>query len=99
MAWLCAKKGPSAAIDFHASCDVNLDWKARWLLGDIFIFIGKIFKLDFKSAWLILNEEKADSIDDFFWDDPLAFLGEILAYLKTTISKRSINPSEKGMVR
>lgn len=99
LAWLCATKGPSEAIDFHSSCNVSVGWKARWLLGDIFIFIGKIFKLDFQSALSILNEEKADSIDDFFWDDPLAFIGEILAYLKTTISKRSINPSEKGMVK
>ena len=60
--------------------------------------IGKIFKLDFKGVWQILIEDKADSIDDFFWDDPFVFIGEVLAYLKSTISKRSINPSEKGMI-
>jgi hypothetical protein len=60
--------------------------------------LGKLLKLEFKAAWQILSEEKADSIDDFFWDDPFAFLGEVLAYLKTTISKRSTNPSEKGML-
>ncbi len=98
LAWLCATQGASQAIEYHASCTVNLNWKARWLLGDIFIVLGKVLKLDFKAAWHILSEEKADSIDDFFWDDPFAFLGEVLAYLKTTISKRSINPSEKGML-
>ena len=43
-------------------------------------------------------DEKADSLDDFFWDDPFVFLGEALAYLKNTILKRSTNPTEKGMV-
>lgn len=99
LAWLCATQGADKAVNFHAACNISSNWKARWLLGDIFIFIGKILKLDFKAAWLILNEEKANSLDDFFWDDPLAFIGEILAYLKNTISKRSINPSEKGMVK
>jgi predicted ATP-grasp superfamily ATP-dependent carboligase len=98
LAWLCATQGASQAIDYHASCRVNLNWKARWLLGDIFIVLGKLLKLEFKAAWKILSEEKANSIDDFFWDDPFAFVGEVLAYLKITISKRSTNPSEKGML-
>mgnify|MGYP001260354331 CR=1 FL=1 len=98
LAWLCATQDAKTAIDYHASCTVNLNWKARWLLGDIFLVLGKLLKLEFKAAWHILSEEKADSIDDFFWDDPFAFLGEVLAYLKTTISKRSINPSEEGML-
>ena len=98
LAWLCATQGASQAINYHASCTINLNWKARWLLGDIFLVLGKLLRLEFKAIWHILIEEKADSIDDFFWDDPFAFLGEVLAYLKTTISKRSINPSEKGML-
>ncbi|MDB2676778.1 ATP-grasp domain-containing protein [Amylibacter sp.] len=98
LAWLCASQGVSQAIDYHASCTVNINWKARWLLGDIFVVLGKLLTLEFKCAWQILSEEKADSIDDFFWDDPLAFLGEVLAYLKTTISKWSTNPSEEGML-
>ena len=98
LAWLCATQGSSAAINYHALCTVNLNWKARWLLGDIFIILGKLFKLEFIDVWQILSEEKADSLDDFFWDDPFIFLGEVLSYLKTTISKRSINPSEKGML-
>ena len=55
-------------------------------------------KLELGEAWNILSNEKANSIDDFFWDDPFVFLGEILAYLKSTISKRSINPAEEGML-
>ena len=98
LAWLCASQGVSQAIDYHVSCTVNINWKARWLLGDIFVVLGKLLTLEFKAAWQILCEQKADSIDDFFWDDPLAFLGEVLAYLKAAISKWSTNPSEKGML-
>jgi hypothetical protein len=98
LAWLCATQGTNQAINYHASCTVNLNWRARWLLGDIFVVLGKLLRFDFKVVWHILTEEKADSIDDFFWDDPFAFLGEVLFYLKTTISKQSINPSEKGML-
>jgi predicted ATP-grasp superfamily ATP-dependent carboligase len=98
LSWLCATQGASQAIDYHASCKVNLNWKARWLLGDVFVVFGKLHRLELRAFWQILSEKKADSIDDFFWDDPFAFLGEALAYLKTTISKRSVNPSEKGML-
>jgi len=98
LAWLCATQGSNQALDYHATCTVDLNWKARWLLGDIFLVLGKVLKLEFKAAWHILSEEKADSIDDFFLDDPFVFLGEVLAYLKTTISKRSTNPTEKGMI-
>lgn len=98
LAWLCATQGSSQAINYHSLCKVNSNWKARWLLGDIFVVLGKFLKFEYKAAWNILREQKADSMDDFFWDDPFAFLGEMLAYLKNTISKRSINPSEKGML-
>lgn len=98
LAWLCATQGAKKAIDYHKSCAINTNWKARWLLGDIFIVLGKLLKLEFMSVWYIAREEKADSLDDFFWDDPFAFIGEAMAYLKNTISKRSINPAEKDMI-
>ena len=99
LAWLCANNSAEAAIKYHASCQIAPKWKARWLLGDIFLVLGHVLRLKFKAVRDILFEEKADSIDDFFWDDPLVFLGEIFAYLKATILKRSINPSEKGMLK
>ena len=98
LAWLCASKGPLDAIKYHANTKIAGKWKARWLLGDVFLVCGHLSKLNFKAAWGILGEDRANSIDDFFWDDPLVFLGEVLAYLKATISKRSTNPSEKGML-
>jgi predicted ATP-grasp superfamily ATP-dependent carboligase len=98
LAWLCANKSPEAAIKYHACCTIASKWRGRWLLGDIFLILGNISRLKFKTAWDILVKDKADSIDDFFWDDPFVFFGEMFAYLKSTISKRSVNPSEKGML-
>jgi len=45
----------------------------------------------------IINE-KADSLDDFYWDDPLVFLGQILSYGINSLKTFSFNPEEKGMV-
>ena len=98
LAWLCASNSPAAAIEYHANSKIATNWKARWLLGDIFLVLGYLSKLKFNAVRDILFEEKADSIDDFFWDDPLVFFGEVFAYVKTAISKRSINASEKGML-
>ena len=98
LAWLCATQGATQAIDYHASCKVHSSWKARWLLGDIFIILNKLFKFDLKAVLRILMDENADSLDDFFWDDPFVFLGEVLAYFKNTILKGSTNPSEQGMI-
>ena len=98
LAYLCASKGTGAANIHYHNCDVTPNWKGRWLLGDIFVCLRNIMKGDFKKTCDILFKEKANSHDDLFWDDPFVFVGEFLAYLKNTISKRSINPSDKGMV-
>ena len=98
LTYLCASRDTGAANIHNDSCDVARNWKGRWLLGDLFICLGNIMKGDFKTASDILFKEKADSHDDFFLDDPFVFFGELFAYIKNTISKRSINPSEKGMV-
>lgn len=98
LAWLCANNGPQSAIKYHSRAKRNKNWKARWVLGDIFLVLESMLKLKFGVAWSILVEKKADSLDDFFWDDPLVFIGEALAYIKTAICKRSINSSEEGMI-
>lgn len=98
LAWLCSEHGPSVARQYYASCSLRTNWKARWLLGDIFVMLSRLRRLDFGAVLRVVNSEKADSLDDFFWDDPLAFVGEVLAYLKSTVSKRSTNPVEKGML-
>ena len=99
LAWLCAEHGPNAARRYHESCSLRTNWKARWLLGDIFVLLNRLRRLDFNAVFRLVNSGRADSLDDFFWDDPLAFVGEVLAYLKSTISKRSVNPAEDGMLR
>jgi hypothetical protein len=98
LTYLCATQNAEAANIYDEACDVTYNWKGRWLLGDLFICLRNIMKGDFKIAYDILFKEKADSHDDFFWDDPFVFFGELFVYIKNTISKRSINPSEKGMI-
>ena len=98
LTYLCASQGTGAANIHNDACYVARNWKGRWLLGDLFICLRNIMKGDFKIAYDILFKEKADSHDDFFWDDPFVFFGELFVYIKNTISKRSINPSEKGMI-
>ena len=99
LAWLCATKGPKVALDYHAGCKLATKWKARWLLGDIFLVLSHLFRLRFISAWRIVSGEKADSNDDFFKDDIFVFFGEVLAYLRATVLSRSTNPAEKGMLK
>jgi predicted ATP-grasp superfamily ATP-dependent carboligase len=98
LTYLCASRGTEAAIIHNDACHIAHSWKGRWLLGDLFLCLRSLMKGDFKTTIDILFKEKADSHDDFFWDDPIVFFGELFVYFKNTISKRSINPSEKGMV-
>lgn len=98
LAYLCATRDIETANRYSDTFEVKHGWKGRWLLGDLFLSIKTIIKGDFKTFNNILFKEKANSHDDFFWDDPLVFFGEIISYFKNSLSKRSINPSEKGEV-
>jgi hypothetical protein len=98
LAWLCAKKGPDAAIEHQSNTKKLEEWKARWLLGDIFLILGHLIRLDFKSAIKIILEDRANSLDDFFLNDPFVFFGEACSYFIKAIKNRSTNASEKGMV-
>ena len=98
LTYLCASQDTEVANIHYQASDVSTSWKGRWLLGDIFVCLSNIMKGEFKKTYDILFKEKANSYDDLFWDDPFVFAGEFLAYLKNTISKRSLNPSDKGMV-
>jgi len=98
LTYLSAIEGPQTAINYLESSKISKEWSARWLLGDIFVILKKIINLDIKFIWNVFFYEKANSIDDFFWDDPLVFVGQCASYIKTTILKKSLNPSEKGMI-
>ena len=99
LAWLSSKNGVEAALEYHQASKLKFGWKARWLLGDLFVVLDKIVRLKFREGWSVIRRERADSIDDFFWDDPFVFIGEALAYLIRVLSKRNINPADKGMIR
>jgi len=62
------------------------------------LFLRHISKLELFSAKNLLFES-VDSYDDFNWDDPLPFLGEVLRYCVNSIKGLSFNPQEKGMLK
>ena len=98
LAWLCATQGPDAAKEYHANCEIHHPWRGRWLLGDTMVAAQQFFNGNLSVVSETLFGQKADSVDDFYWDDPVAFLGEVLYYSSNSLAKMSLNPSEKGMV-
>ena len=46
-----------------------------------------------------METKEVDSIDDFFWDDPFVFLGQMISYLNKSLSRLSFNSAPKGMVK
>jgi len=52
----------------------------RWLLGDLVLFLKAISRGKFGYASKIMFESCAHNRDDLKWDDPMAFLGEIVYY-------------------
>jgi predicted ATP-grasp superfamily ATP-dependent carboligase len=98
LAWLCATEGPDRARHYHSQCSVRYPWRGRWLLGDMMLAATQVAKRDFRDAWLTLFDSRSDCLDDFYLDDPLAFLGEIGYYGSRFLSTLSTNPAEDGMV-
>jgi predicted ATP-grasp superfamily ATP-dependent carboligase len=99
LAWLCATDGVDAALRHQSQCTVRASWRNRWLLGDLMLAARDLVRLRPDRALRNLSGSGVDAVDDFFWDDPLVFPGEIAHYVATAISKGSLNASEEGMVR
>jgi predicted ATP-grasp superfamily ATP-dependent carboligase len=98
LAYLCASRGLSSAKDYQVGCKVHKNWRGRWMLGDAMLATQQFFSGNFLAASKNLFGSGADSLDDFYWDDPFAFLGEVLYYGANSFAKMSLNPSEKGML-
>lgn len=98
LAWLCATESPAAALEYHSRKKVHAGWRGRWLLGDALVAVKELVSLKPVDAFNSLFKSGADSLDDFYWDDPGAFLGEVCHYSFNSARKMSLNPSEKGMV-
>lgn len=97
LAYVCATAGPDAAIALAQASAVKLGYRGKWLLGDLFVVAKELVRLRPGRAVSMLTE-RVDAYDDFYLDDMPAFLGEMARYLSTSLSKRSLNPAEKGMV-
>ena len=66
--------------------------------GIVVVPRGSVFILTKNAYYHTLFQARADALDDFFWDDPLVFFGEVGVYLENAIRGRSLNPVEKGMI-
>jgi hypothetical protein len=98
LSWLCATQGPEVAKADYEDCALQTRHKARWLLGDLMMTVKHLMRMQWSAAWQILTE-KVDSTDDLYWDDPLAFVGEVIYYVSNSLAKLSLNPEEKGMLK
>ena len=73
-------------------------WRSRWLLGDLPVGARQLLSGELRSAYTTLFQANAAALDDFFWDDPLVFFGELAVYIENVVKGRSLNPVEKGMI-
>ena len=71
---------------------------ARWYLGDAIVAAGQLKQLHLLSALKLLLPDHSDTLDDWFWDDPGAFMGQAAYYLSTFLKSRSLNPEQQGML-
>jgi predicted ATP-grasp superfamily ATP-dependent carboligase len=99
LAWLCASMGEAEAMRYHQLQQLKLPWRSRWFLGDLLVAAKALSRGRIREMSEILFEANADYVDDWFWDDPLVFFGEVGVYLKRIIAAGSLNPGEEGMVR
>lgn len=99
LCWTCAVHGAEAAIEHHRQHPAKIGWKGRWLLGDWILAMSQFAHLHPIEACRTLFGTRVDSWDDLHWDDPMAFLGELMHYGTQFLSTRSTNPAEKGSVR
>ena len=98
LAFLCADKSPEEARRYFERSSLRINHKSRWMLGELSLVAKYLFRLKFIGAFRILYE-KVDSTDDFHWDDPLAFVGQVLRYCLNSLGGLSFNPEEKGMLK
>jgi predicted ATP-grasp superfamily ATP-dependent carboligase len=97
--WTCAARGSDEALALARRATIREGWRGRWLLGDMILAASQGAKLQLVEASRTLFRSGADSLDDFHWDDPGAFAGEVAHYLTRFLATRSTNPAEKGMLQ
>lgn len=98
LAWLCATEGAETARSYHERQSRPSHWRCRWLLGDAILATSQMARGELRNSLRSLFPGRADALDDFHWDDPTAFLGEVTHYGTRFFSTLSLNPEERGMV-
>jgi len=96
--YLCATEGPDAARTYQKSCKVKYPWRSRWYLGDCIAAVDRLRSGMICDALRCLMPGGTDTYDDISWNDPGAFLGEILYYATGFLRSGSTNPVKDGMI-
>lgn len=96
--YLCATEGPETALKYNAACKVKYPWRSRWYLGDCIGAVDRLKRGMFKDALKCILPGGTDTYDDINWNDPGAFLGEILYYASGFLRSGSTNPVQDGMI-
>ena len=67
------------------------------VIGGFFVCLKLLSKFQIKEFVGVIKIEE-DSIDDFSFSDPLAFIGQVFYYVIIAIKSKSFNAAEKGML-
>jgi predicted ATP-grasp superfamily ATP-dependent carboligase len=98
LAYLCATEGSDAAIRYQDGISVSNSFRGKWLLGDLAVGIKEIIRFRFRDV-VKMMPERVNAYDDFYLDDLTAFAGQFMCYFLNSLTKLSLNPSAKGMVK
>lgn len=79
---------------YNEEITIKTGTKTKWILGDIITLVGRIisFKLSFAEIKQVFSFNGFNAFDDFYTDDPKAFIGEIKYYLEKLIKNKKLNP-------
>lgn len=71
---------------------------ARWFLGDVILAASELAQLHPAKALRLVMPGNENTLDDWRWDDPMAFVGQASCYLSNFVKYRSLNPVQEGML-
>lgn len=94
--YIAATAGPEAARRKAQPQTEGIS--ARWYLGDLIVSVQQLRQWRLGAAMKMALPGGKASMDDWHWDDPMAFVGEAMYYLTMFLKTRSLNPEQEGML-
>ena len=90
--WIIYKLATEGAYD--SPINVKIGTKTKWILGDIITFVGRILSLKWSIREMkqVFSFRSFDAYDDYYKDDKMAILGEMIYYFEKLVKNRKLNP-------